>query len=312
VDESFPVQPLNMDTNVILNVLNNRITLANLNSSNMGVFGSKGRDIYVAATNQNTSNATIAGRPARTSPPIKVQDGLGFTPVASGTEVPGAGLVHFQTDPPRYLGPKLPGSNFLAPTPEDMRNIEPGAGTSAFQGLLWSWRMVSNNWKTYWGSQSNYEAAGDASIGKRATELPNPRFLKNIIVISDGADTDGTVNGALPNTVNTIDNRVLNESGFGQSLPASSNTLARESCDAHAPIPAVSDQDYQDLCDKLYEQGIRVHVIYFGYNGGLTNGRLGYCAKRTRGLLYNNEVNLVAAFREIFASIAAQNVRLVE
>lgn len=307
-NEAYYIQPLTENANFALAAINS-INLAKLNTSRVNVYGSQG----------STKDVSFRGG----STGYSVQDGLDFRPTPNGSDITnivnkGANGVHIQTTPPRYRSPLFTGTNFLAPrTSDDMPDIEPGGGTSAIQGLLWSWRLVSNNWEGRWsGVTSNYGAATPANLPDRAN-------LKNIIIISDGADTDGYVDPVTGNnvtagtTVNVsggriyYDGRVNNE--MGQALTPLANNLAGESCDAHSPIQSITAADYQNLCNQLYDQGIRVHVIYYGYSAPPSGDqKLGYCAARTRGLIFNNETNLANAFNQIFAAIAAQNVRLVK
>lgn len=213
-------------------------------------------------------------------------------------------------------------------------------GTSAMQGLLWSWRMLSNKWQGYWQGQSYWDYNGDSSIAQRAPggSLPSSSNTKNIVVISDGIDSDGpdykpggrTITPVLAGTVTTPkgtineDDATVNANapyqqsvGFrAASKEAASSADIYETCDAHAPIASITKQDYINVCTKMRDEGIRVNVILYLYGkDDVSDGRLEECAHITGGIVLDQDVtpdNIQTKLASLLATIATQQIKLVK
>ena len=121
--------------------------------------------------------------------------------------------------------------------------------TSSIQGLLWAWFTVSNDWKNKWSAKSLHETfysgLGNDSQNSRV-DLPSPQNVKHIILITDGNDNDG----------------------------ASANNV----CDAYTPTAALTDAQYNAVCNRIKSEGITIHTILFDFNGNPTSNRYLSCA----------------------------------
>lgn len=207
-----------------------------------------------------------------------------------------------------------------------------GTGTSAMQGLLWSWRVLSKNWQGVWGLQSDYETTGTgAALRSGANAVPNPSNSKHVIVISDGIDSDGP---SYRN--NTIPQALLNPANDGSlGLRRASNvdtTPIFETCDAHVPLASITYTDYVNnttnppthpydsskppgVCDRMKAQNVHVNVVLYLYPAqDITDSPLIACANMTEGAVYPNSTPATISqdLQDLIASIASHNIRLID
>ena len=191
---------------------------------------------------------------------------------------------------------------------------EVGAGTSALQGILWSWRMLTNEWKGVWKERSNYET-DNISASKRLS-LPDPDHSKYIIIVSDGKDTDGI--GYKGNFTIIPDT----ESGPGIVLPGNSGgNVPFENCDAHVPTYSLAKDGtpadgeytaYKKTCDAIAQDGVKIYAILYDANY-TSNEALQYCATKTGGAVYPgvSPAEFEATLKQIFAKVIKDQVMLV-
>jgi hypothetical protein len=190
--------------------------------------------------------------------------------------------------------------------------FELSTGTSAMEGLLWSWRMLSDKWKGVWDIRTAYE---DTAFDR--SQLPAAEDSKNIIVISDGQDSDGPLFYPDVHTMNDPGDVHQDDphSGKGYVFP-DVNTFPHfyHTCDAHNPPDSITDSDYDAVCHKLLDQGIKVHVVLYGYSGSESNERLHNCAITTHGQFIPDATpqNLSQVLQTLFASIAHQKIKLIK
>ncbi len=252
---------------------------------------------------------------------------------------------HYENVPGRWNLSNAKPDELIA-SPEQSKNYEPGGGTSAFQGLLWSWRMLSNKWQGKWANMSYYEANNSLfadGVADRVSKLPSAELSKHIILVSDGLDNDGLANSEVQSHMSEVIPRnnhfpaVRADSGFGFEFNPQPSTAVHkataETCDAHSPEASITVEDYVKICESMTQQGITVYAIVFD---SVVNEKLKRCVLATeRGVYIDNtsvcsaSVNnntkcqpnptgiaspsyLQEALSKVFAAIAAQSVRLVE
>ncbi len=213
-------------------------------------------------------------------------------------------------------------------------------GTSAMQGLLWSWRMLSPRWQGYWAGRSKFEGADDPNIAlrNRGGTLPSVNNSKNVIIISDGIDSDGpdynpggrTINSISAGTITTPQGTVnkddatldaapsLQQSPGFRAANSSVRTLSQldvyETCDANVPLASFTRADYVQVCNSMKAQGIKVNVILYLYGANdITDGRLSECANITGGITITDATpaNIGTKLRELVAQIVTRNIRLI-
>ena len=221
-----------------------------------------------------------------------------------------------------------------------------GTGTSAMQGLLWSWRMLSVNWIGVWGRRSDYEQPGDLNIIARqrtlpmADTVPSPDNSKNIIIISDGIDSDGPDykkpdGSSIPHiqakpgqddaTASFTDKQSL---GFSRPDEHTIEELF-DTCDAHVPLKSIVYSDYINdpagggtndpskplgICNRIAAQGIKIYVVLYAYtNQDRANSPLVQCAHLSGGDdISAKPEDIVAKMKTLVASIVVRNIRLIK
>jgi len=224
------------------------------------------------------------------------------------------------------------------------RNYDVGTGTSAMQGLLWAWRMLSPRWQGYWSGASKYEPPGDPSVALRSAggTLPSVGNSKNIIIISDGIDSDGpdykpggrTITPVVANdsqvdghgsqikeddaTGGADNSNEIHSMGFHATDDTHQNNVdIFEICDAHAPIQSITRDDYIAVCNRMNAEGIKVNVILYLYGADDNNGsdgRLQACAQITGGEVITDATpaNIQTKISTLVADIVTRNIRLIQ
>lgn len=334
---NYVVQPLNKHANIVRSIISQYASDGRL-TSQTGVHG--------VASDTGLGPISDGGKWAkRFSHKSLAPDAAG-----GGVISPNGDLLsyrHYQNG--KYNSDNtVPGE--IIPSPREIKLYEPGGGTSAFQGIVWSWRMLSNKWNGKWANQSYYEAQGLFPDGQadRATKLPSAELSKHIIVISDGIDNDGLDNAAVVAADNTnaqpgivLPNdpaytAARTDSGFGFDFNPLDSRPGRpqgETCDAHAPEASITKEDYVKVCEEMTKQGITVYAIVFD---DVVNEKLKACVLATERGVYIDNANICSAsvttaskcqdnptgvaspaylkeaLTKVFAAIAAQSVRLVE
>lgn len=200
--------------------------------------------------------------------------------------------------------------------------IDAATGTSAMQGLLWSWRFLDPSWRGVWKTPTWREAIGgeteDANL--RATTLPSNENSKNIIFVTDGIDSDGPgyKNGTIPyvEAKDGQDDAVKDGThSIGYRRPSYILDPMFETCDAHVPLASITNADYEAVCTKMKTQGIKVNVVFYLYaSQDITNSPLKRCQEITEGIAITDATpaNLQSKLAALLASIATKSIRLVK
>ncbi len=114
-------------------------------------------------------------------------------------------------------------------------------GTSSINGLLWAWLTIENHTKgSRWSAPSVTEKyvggllGGNSAASRR--ELPSDKNRKYLILITDGMDNDGKLTGSY-----------------------------RIQCDGYAPNPAVTDDQYVQLCGRIKQDDVKIYTILYDF-----------------------------------------------
>jgi hypothetical protein len=212
---------------------------------------------------------------------------------------------------------------FNDPSPPDINRVVDGqtsrlnksrwfsANTKTFSpaGLMWAWFTISHNWQGQWGVKSVSEEYFGGSVPDRSLSAGNPLPLadnaKHIVLITDGFDNDGQEAKTGPTATTT---GVLE--GYYNA------------CDSYMPVTSFVDPDalpsdsdnYQKLCKKIRDEGIRIHIILYGIDVAVDDKRVKKyraCAGNTGDLYINPTPNqLSASFNTIFSKILADGVQV--
>lgn len=183
-----------------------------------------------------------------------------------------------------------------------------GAGTSSMEGLLWTWRTLSDNWNGVWNKKSEYENGNSQAILRN--NLPDSEHQKHIIMVSDGEDTDGEFNGSLY-ADSSFEARTLN-GAKGFIIPKTANDVPFNVCDAHTDVDSITLDNYEQVCKAIAEQNIKVHTILYGFSGDPDKNPLIKCSEITGGQYHNNvsPAALETKLRQIFVEFAVARIQL--
>ena len=325
-DLNYVVQPLNKHASIVQSIISGYSTDGRLTQT-IGVSGVASDRGLSHVSNTNNKFANRYPHPSYPSPTDPNYALNSYRHYQNG---------HYDTSNAK------PDEIIQSPSTE-IAKYEPGGGTSAFQGLLWSWRMLSSKWQGKWANQSFYEANGLFPDGQadRLANLPSTDLSKHIIIISDGLDNDGASNAGIktnelaPKDDNWNQAAVRKDSSFGFEFnPANATSQPTgETCDAHGPEASITAADYTKICQAMNAEGITVYAIVFD---GSVNEKLKDCVIATQRGLYIDNANICGssistptncqpnptglasasylqdALTKVFAAIAAQSVRLVQ
>jgi len=196
------------------------------------------------------------------------------------------------------------------PNINNLGTIPVGAGTSAIQGLIWAFRVLSPNWKGVWAQKSSYEY--DLKGRDARVNLPSEDNAKHIIMISDGEDNDGP---KYKSSYATVDADGQGQIFDWDAMEAAGETTAElfGTCDAHAPLESITTQNYIDVCTQMKGKAI-VHAILYDYDVSKGKSPLQECAEITGGGFYKDikPADLSNTLNTIFANIASYKIRLID
>ncbi|PIR33328.1 MAG: hypothetical protein COV36_02945 [Alphaproteobacteria bacterium CG11_big_fil_rev_8_21_14_0_20_44_7] len=144
--------------------------------------------------------------------------------------------------------------------------------TSSIHGLMWAWFLLNNDWKDKWDIASLHESycdqpaavvgtsgcknKGGISLKSRTdADLPSNENFKHIILIADGYDNDGH---------EAPESHINEDPGEGKGF--------YNACDAYAPVERLSINQYLDVCNRIKEDDIKIHMITYEFTPGGEDG----------------------------------------
>lgn len=160
-------------------------------------------------------------------------------------------------------------------------------GTHIPTGAIWGWRLISPNWRGYWGGSMNTNAL--------PLDYNTPLMMKAVIIMTDGQNTMyNTADGAYGYTSN-------NHVGMTHAGPydSSDDGIAADKL----------DDKLSQICSNMKAQGITVYTVLFDVDDTDTETMMQNCA--TQPDYYFNSPDAEAlkqAFRTIGDSLA--NLRI--
>lgn len=141
-------------------------------------------------------------------------------------------------------------------------------------GLVWGWRMLSPNWKGYWGGLMNN--TGNSNYPELPLDYNTPLMSKVLVLMTDGENSTGT-----PSAYQN------------QTLPSNSTLNTKTT----------------DVCTSMKNAGITIYTIGFGDSSDVDTSLLSSCATpntstATYYFLAPTNAQLASAFQTIASQLS--------